>query len=92
MSFLCRGCKKHARLDGGGAGPAAVYPKGLCRAVCRGVIAQMQADAADMVAIDCVDLDKSRDLQTEDEPLVGVEYGDGMPLFALEGKGEHKLA
>ena len=55
LSKTCQGCSNHVRLEGSRAGPAAKYPKALCRAVCRGIMAQMKADAADLMAIDCVD-------------------------------------
>ena len=37
---------------GSRAGPAAKYPKSLCRAVCASVAAQMKVDAADVMSMD----------------------------------------
>ena len=51
----CLGCPRHANLQGGGrAAQAAIYPKGLCQAVCRGVRRQREVDEADMVTIPVV--------------------------------------
>ena len=51
----CLGCPRHADLQGGGrAAQAAIYPKGLCQAVCRGVRRQLKVDEADMVTISVV--------------------------------------
>ena len=39
----------------GRAKAAAIYPKGLCQAVCKGTLRQARMDAADMVCMECKD-------------------------------------
>ena len=46
---------RHVQVLGGRAKHAAIYPKGLCRAVCRGTVKQMEIDAADMMSMECLD-------------------------------------
>ena len=42
---------QHVHLTGGRAKDAAIYPKALCRAVCRGTAKQMELDAADLMSV-----------------------------------------
>ena len=44
-----KGCLRHAQLVNGRAAGAAIYPKGLCRAACRGVKRQLELGEDDMV-------------------------------------------
>ena len=37
----CDGKRQHQQLVGGRAGPAARYPKGLCEAICMGLLKEM---------------------------------------------------
>ena len=53
FSQTCRGCAQHVHLLEGRASAAQVYPPGLCRAVCRGVISQAKLDAQDLVSTEC---------------------------------------
>ena len=53
----CRGCKDHVHLEGNNAAGAARYPRGLCRAVCKGVKEQMRLDAAGLMALECREAD-----------------------------------
>ena len=54
----CPGCESHVHLLSGRAAAAAVYPKQLCLAVCRGVRAQLELDHSDLFDVsmtkDCV--------------------------------------
>ena len=45
------GTYRHMQLRGGKARDAAIYPKALCRAVCRGVARQMEIDASDLISL-----------------------------------------
>ena len=52
MQRRCPGCARHVHLEAGRAAKAAVYPKGLCMAICRGIKKQLAADSADLVMVD----------------------------------------
>ena len=39
----------------GRAKAAAIYPKGLCQAVCRGTLSQARNDASDLLCMECID-------------------------------------
>ena len=47
------GTHRHVQLMGGKARDAAIYPKALCRAVCRGVARQTEIDASDLISFKC---------------------------------------
>ena len=51
LSRKCRGCPKHGPLSGKHAKAAAIYPRGLCRAVCQGVRKQLELDRDDMMVV-----------------------------------------
>ena len=53
LSQRCRGCERHVHLIEGRAAAAQIYPPMLCRALCRGVIAQAKVDAQDMMSVKC---------------------------------------
>ena len=42
LQGLCKGGHIHQHLVQGRAGPAAIYPPGLCRASCRGLVRQLE--------------------------------------------------
>ena len=44
LARVCPGDHKHVHLVGGRAAGAAIYPPGLCRAICRGLAAQLHED------------------------------------------------
>lgn len=53
LSRACSRCVRHVHLVSGGAAAAQVYPKALCRAICQGIVRQAQADAQELMSIDC---------------------------------------
>ena len=59
---------RHVHLTGGRAKDAAIYPKALCRAVCRGTAKQMELDAADLMSVklEVVSLIEVNHLQVDD--------------------------
>ena len=73
----CPGCSRHVQLLSGRAAKAAIYPRALCQAVCRGLKTQMEVDYEDMIAIPIkaeegpVDIDSLWEQQ-------GTETYDGM--------------
>ena len=70
LSVRCRGCAKHVPLEGSRAKHAARYPRGLCRAVCRGLVEQARMDSEDLMALTCVDDDSSG------ETVDSIEHGE----------------
>ena len=46
LKVKCDGSHTHQHLVGGRAGPAAVYPPALCRAICRGLVKQIHLKEA----------------------------------------------
>ena len=44
LGKLCPGDHRHQHLVSGRAEDAAVYPDGLCRAICRGLVKQVEAE------------------------------------------------
>ena len=64
LSVRCRGCAKHALLEGSRTAPAAKYPRALCRAVCRGLVEQVKMDSEDVMCLACVDEDCADPLDT----------------------------
>ena len=71
----CKGCERHVHLMSGRAAKASIYPKALCRAVCRGVKKQMQLDRDNMMMVP---------LEFGQEDLNNLEIGG-----ALAGCGAH---
>ena len=49
----CDGSHKHQQLVGGRAAKAAIYPEGLCRAICKGLMGEMKK-SRDQVKRICV--------------------------------------
>ena len=52
LSRRCQGCERHVHLLGGKAAGAAVYPRELCLAICRGARLQMKLDANELVMLE----------------------------------------
>ena len=55
LNKQCPGGHRHVHLVEGKARAAAVYPRNLCRAVCRGTVRQARMDASDMICMKCTD-------------------------------------
>ena len=49
----CPGNHRHVQLMEGRAKAAAIYPQGLCKAVCRGALNQSRIDANDILCVRC---------------------------------------
>ena len=73
------GSHRHVQLMSGRAKDAAIYPKGLCRAVCRGAMKQMDIYAAEFMSVKCVgeqgDVDIDA-LEQEPDDLLWMRYWD----------------
>ena len=88
LGVRCRGCARHVHLEGKGrTSPAAIYPKALCRVMCRGVVAQMQVDAADLFSFDIVDGISDFGGTGVDDDGIGEDYEE-IPLMAVEQHGK----
>ena len=55
LSKKCGGCERHVQLVEGRARAAQEYPRGLCRAVTKGIIEQARLDASDAFVVECKD-------------------------------------
>ena len=76
----CPGSERHVQLMSGRAKDAAIYPKGLCRAVCRGVQRQLDADMRDLMVLafegelDDVELHEVAEQRTEEDESQWLRY------------------
>ena len=82
----CPGCPRHVHLMSGRAAACQVYPKGLCRAVCKGVIQQARHDAADLVCLKCEAASGEQVNNVETEPEDWRKYWDDMSGQELDSK------
>ena len=73
----CLGCPRHVPLMAGRAAGAAIYPRKLCQAVCRGVQKQLELDQMDLVSIPLV---------VDDEELNSVEVNKIWSEAQRDGK------
>lgn len=55
----CYQVHKHVQLNGGRAKVAQLYPPGLCRAICKGLVDQMEADRNGQYLLMSMDYDES---------------------------------
>ena len=63
LGKICRKDHEHTHIRGGGRSMrAAVYPKQLCEAICRGVAKQREADSRNKVKTSRMDEDDLKDL------------------------------
>ena len=74
----CPGCSRHVHLMSGRASACQVYPAGLCRAVCRGVIQQARHDAADLMSLKCETVEGDEISNVQEEPEDWRKYWDDM--------------
>ena len=51
LSRKCDGKHKHEPLLDGRAKAAAIYPEGLCRAICKGLMEQLRMDKAQVKSL-----------------------------------------
>ena len=54
LNKKCPGGHRHVHLMEGRARAAAIYPKHLCRTVCRATLSQARVDASDLFCMECV--------------------------------------
>ena len=95
LAVKCRRDHDHVNLVGGRAAGAAIYPPGLCRAICRGLAAQLREDKSGRATSSCMDVGQ---LKSCVERLLSiseccqqatgtshVELVDSLGRFALDG-------
>ena len=58
----CPGCARHVNLMAGRAAKAAIYPRALCKAVCRGICTHMELDYYDLITVPVADGPKDLDI------------------------------
>lgn len=76
LSRPCPGCVRHVNLVSGRAAAAQVYPKALCRAMCQGIVRQAQADAQELMSLECTgDVENNN---VEHEQIDMREYWDDL--------------
>ena len=75
MQLRCGGCKRHVQLRRGRAKGAALYPRGLCLAIARGIKNLMVMDQEDLMLID-VEGELSESEQVEIDALRTRESAD----------------
>ena len=61
LNRRCPGGHRHVHLMEKRARAAAVYPKELCRAVCKATLCQARTDASDLLCVECVKCDDGND-------------------------------
>ena len=83
---MCPRDYKHVHLVGGRAAGAAIYPPGLCRAICRGLASQVHEDKTSKVKT--LPMDKSRLMSIS--MACRQATGGNPPVGVLLG-GEHGL-
>ena len=85
LNKTCPGCRRHVQLMSGRAAAAAIYPRGLCKAVCRGTVLQAQHDASDLVSMRCEPSTSSVD-NIEHDPEEWLKFWDDMSGKQLDKK------
>ena len=74
----CPGGHRHVHLVEGRARAAAIYPPGLCKAVCKGTLRQARMDASDMFCIECKDTGVGEICNVEHEEPNWQRYYDDL--------------